>query len=252
MLGIGVNTAIFSVLSAVLFKPLPFPDPDRLVLIMQSFQGAPTQVWSSRAEVVHWQRQSDVLENVGAWKTVVFDYTAGDAPLSVRAGTVTEGYFRALRTTFIVGRGFAPEEGLPGAAKTVVVSHAFWSRRLNGDPDILGKAIPLNGEPHTVIGITSGRFRRPRPRHSRNRRARGLGTASAGREHDRHGPSPRRIRASQRLESRTKLLGNVSRLRSAEYRERFLSQTIHWPSGVSRLCLCEMPSFVTLARCSSC
>jgi predicted permease len=158
VLGIGVNTAIFSVLSAVLFKPLPFPEPDRLVLIMQSFRGAPTQVWSSRAEVVHWQRQSDVLEDVAAWKTVMFDYAAGDAPLSVRTGTVTESYFRALRTSFVAGRGFAPEEGLPGAAKTVVVSHAFWTRRLNADPEILGKAIPLNGEPHTVIGITRADF----------------------------------------------------------------------------------------------
>jgi hypothetical protein len=174
VLGIGVNTAIFSVLSAVLFKPLPFSDPDRLVLIMQSFRGAPTQVWSSPAEVAHWQRHSDVLEDVGAWKTVLFDYTAGDAPLSVRAGTVTEGYFRALRTSFIAGRGFAPGEDLPGAAKTVVISHAFRTRRLNGDPGVLGKAIPLNGEPHTVIGITSADFD---VLHD-GRRGRGISSAS--------------------------------------------------------------------------
>ena len=158
VLGIGVNTAIFSVLSAVLFKPLPFSDPDRLVLIMQSFRGGATQVWSSPAEVVHWQRQSDVLKDVAAWKTVLFDYTAGDTPLSVRTGTVTEGYFRALRASFSAGRGFAPDEDLPGAAKTVVISHAFWTRWLNADPGVLGKAIRLNGEPHTVIGITSAGF----------------------------------------------------------------------------------------------
>jgi putative ABC transport system permease protein len=158
VLGIGVNTAIFSVFSAVVLKPLPFPDPDRLVLLMQSFRGAQTQVWSSRAEVAHWQQQSDVLEDVAAWKTVLFDYTAGDAPLSVKTGTVTEPYFRALRAPFTAGRGFAPEETLPGAAKTVVISHAFWSRRLNADPEILGKAIPLNGEPHTVVGVTRADF----------------------------------------------------------------------------------------------
>jgi putative ABC transport system permease protein len=95
---------------------------------------------------------------VAAWRTVVFDYTAGDVPLSVRTGTVTEPYFRALRAPFTAGRGLAPEEDLPGAAKTVVISHAFWSRRLNADPEILGKAIPLNGEPHTVIGITRADF----------------------------------------------------------------------------------------------
>jgi putative ABC transport system permease protein len=158
MLGIGVNTAIFSVLSAVLLKPLPFPDPDRLVLIMQSFRAAPTDVWSSPAEVVYWQSQSDMLEDVAAWKTVMFDYAAGDVPLTIRTGTVTEGYFRALRTSFVAGRGFAPEEDRPGAGKTVVISHAFWARRLNGDAEILGKAISLNGEPHTVIGITSADF----------------------------------------------------------------------------------------------
>lgn len=158
VLGIGVNTAVFSVLSAVLLRPLPFPDPDRLVLLMQSFRGAPTIVWSSHAEVAHWQRQTDVLEDVTAWKTVLFDYTAGDSPLSIKTGTVAEPYFRALRAPFIAGRGFAPDEDLPGAAKTVVISHAFWVRRLNEDADIVGKAIPLNGEPYTVIGITRADF----------------------------------------------------------------------------------------------
>ena len=158
VLGIGVNTAIFSVVSAVLLKPLPFPEPDRLVRIMHDLRGAPTELWSSPADVQHWQRQADILEDVGVWKTVLFDYAAGDVPLSITTGMVTEGYFRALRTTFVAGRAFAPQEDLPGAAKTVVISHAFWTRRLNADPEILGKTIPLNGEPHTVLGITSADF----------------------------------------------------------------------------------------------
>ncbi len=181
---------------------------------------------------------------------MLFDYTAGDTPLSVRTGTVTEGYFRALRTTFIAGRGFAPEEDLPGAA-TVVISHAFWTRRLNGDPEVLGKAIPLNGEPHTVIGITSADF----DVHDLDIRGTGepdvwvplqLGANTTD--------TVPRLDAFARLNAG--VTHEVARQRLAasvtEYRDRFPFPEDSLAEWVSRLCPCAMPSFGTLARCSSC
>jgi hypothetical protein len=125
MLGIGVNTAIFSVVNAVLLKPLPFPEPDRLLSVLHTANGAPTQVYASPAHFMHWREQSDVLEDVAAWRTASLDYTAGDVPVSVTAGSVSAAYFRALRATFVAGRGFSAEEDRPGAGNTVVISHDF-------------------------------------------------------------------------------------------------------------------------------
>jgi predicted permease len=156
--GIGANTATFSVVNAVLLKPLPFPDPDRLVFIVQSFNGAPTMVWASPTDFAHWRSQTETLEDVTAWHNVSLDYTAGDVPESVTASSVSEAYFRALGATFVAGRSFSSEEDSPGAGSTVVLSHEFWTRRLNADPDVVGTTISLNGVAHTVLGITTEDF----------------------------------------------------------------------------------------------
>jgi predicted permease len=157
-LGIGINTAIFSVVNAVLLKPLPYPDPDRLVALLHAENGAPTKIFASQAHFSHWQTQTESLEDVVAWRTVSFDYTAGDMPASVTAGTVTEAYFRALGAPFVAGRAPAPDEHVAGTGKVVVVSHRFWLRRLGGDAGALGSTLALNGAPHTIVGITAPGF----------------------------------------------------------------------------------------------
>jgi predicted permease len=159
VLGIGANTAIFSLANTVLLRPLPFPDPERLVLVAQSFKGKQYPwIVSTPANFVYWREQADVLENVAAWRDVSLDYTAGDAVQTVTATAVSESYFRALGATFAVGRAFSQDEDAPNAGSFVVLSHQFWTRQLNGDPEILGKTINLNGVPTTVLGVTARGF----------------------------------------------------------------------------------------------
>jgi putative ABC transport system permease protein len=156
--GIGVNTAIFSVFNAVLLKPVPFPGPDRLVFVLNSQSGNPGGAAASPAKFMHYRAQTDVLEDVTAIRTVPVNYTAGDIPEQITAGTVSDTYFDLLRAPFAAGRGFAPGEDLPGAPRTVVLSYGFWQQRLGGDPDIIGRTISLSGNAHTVIGIAAPGF----------------------------------------------------------------------------------------------
>jgi predicted permease len=157
-LGIGVNTAIFSIVNAVLLKPVPFPEPDRLVLLMNSQDGNPTGPASSPAKFMHWRAQTDVLEDVAAFRTNQMNYTGGETPERINATQVSEAYFRALGTPIVQGRPFAQEEDLPGAPKVALISSNFWAQRLNGDPDIVGKPISLSGDTYTVIGIVGREF----------------------------------------------------------------------------------------------
>jgi len=159
VLGIGANTAIFSLANAVLFNPLPFPAPERLVLVAHSFKGEPFPwVVSTPASFVYWREQTDVLEDVAAWRSVSLDYTAGDAVRTVNATAVSEAYFRALGATFAAGRAFSRDEDAPNAGSFVVLSHRFWTRRLNADPEIVGKTINLDGVATTVLGVTAMSF----------------------------------------------------------------------------------------------
>jgi predicted permease len=157
-LGIGVNTSVFSVVNAVLLRPLPYPEPERLVALLQNHNGVPTAIVASPSHFTHWRALNDVFEDVVAWRTASFDYTEGDTPASVTAGNVSEGYFRTLGATFTAGRALAADEHVPGAANAVVISHGFWTRGLGGRPDAVGSTLPLNGTPYTVVGITSPAF----------------------------------------------------------------------------------------------
>ena len=158
VLGIGATTAVFSVVNTVLLKPLPYPQPDRLVSLLQKDNGVPVAIFATPAQFSHWRELTDIFEDVVAWRTVSFDYGRGDVPASVTAGAVSDGYFRTLGAQFAAGRGLAPDEHSAGAAAVVVVSHRFWLRQLGGDPDVVGTTLPLNGVPHTVVGVTSSEF----------------------------------------------------------------------------------------------
>ena len=156
--GIGVNTAVFSVLDKVLLAPVRVPEPERLVFVMnKSNDGVPIPL-ASPLNFTHWQTQTDVLEDVAAWRTLSLGYLAGDTPDTVTVGTVSADYFRAVRAPFAAGRGFSPADDAPGAPGTAVLSHAFWTQRLGAGPEALGSTISLSGRAYTIVGIAARDF----------------------------------------------------------------------------------------------
>jgi predicted permease len=152
-LGIGANTAIFSVVNAVLLKPVPFPEPERVVFFMNvSPQGSGPA--ASPAKFAHWNQQTSVIESAGAYRFNVVNYTSGAFPEQLSAGQVSADFFKVIRVPFAHGRSFSTEEDRPGGPRVVVLSHGLWQRRFASDPAIIGKTLSLSGEPHVVIGIT--------------------------------------------------------------------------------------------------
>jgi putative ABC transport system permease protein len=156
-LGIGTNTAIFSVVNSVLLKPAPFPDPDRLVLFQNtSPQGAGTG--ASPTKFQHWREQTSVVQDVAAFRTGVVNLTGGAFPEQLQSAQVSADYFRLFGATTFRGRTFTPEEDLPHGEKVAVISYGLWNRRFAADPQMVGKTISLGGDLHVVIGILSPGF----------------------------------------------------------------------------------------------
>jgi predicted permease len=151
-LGIGANTAIFSVVNAVLLRPVAFPDPDRLVFLMNSSPNG-TGPAASPAKFQHYRQQSSVLTDVSAFNTGLVNYNAGGGPEQLRSGRVSADFFHLLAVPMTMGRTFNAAEDAPGGGKVVVLSRTAWERKFSSDPDILNKAISLSGEPFQVIGV---------------------------------------------------------------------------------------------------
>jgi putative ABC transport system permease protein len=151
-LGIGANTAIFSVVNAVLLKPVSFPNPDRLVVFMNtSPQGSGPA--ASPAKFEHYRQQATVVEDVAAFRTGVVNYTGGSFPEQLRSGQVSAQFFRLFGAPVIRGRTFSADEDLPLGQKVAVLSQQVWETRFNSDPDVTGKTISLGGEPYTIVGV---------------------------------------------------------------------------------------------------
>jgi predicted permease len=157
-LAIGANTAIFSVFNAVVLEPLPFPEADRLVQLVNTVNGEPNDTGVSPPTYWHFSAQTDVIEDVGAYRFASVNYSAGDVLERVPASQVTEPYFRTFGASMALGRPFVADEDVRGAAKTAVVSYDFWMQRLGGDAGVIGSTIRLNGSPHTVVGVTAQAF----------------------------------------------------------------------------------------------
>ena len=156
-IGIGANAAIFSVVNAVLLKPVPFPDPDRLVMFMNTNpQGSGRN--ASPAKFQHWRAQTRVVQDVAAFRSNIVNFTGGGVPEQLRAGEVSADYFRLLGAPIFRGRTFSAEEDRPGGERVVVLSHGLWRRRFASDPAVIGKTMSLSGDPHTVIGIIGPEF----------------------------------------------------------------------------------------------
>jgi predicted permease len=156
-LGIGSNTAIFSIVNTVLLKPPNFPDPDRLVVFQSTnpngaFQGA------SPAKFAHWRAQSDVVELVSVSRQNTINWTGNDTPEQLKAGQVSADYFQLFGAKIILGRSFSQAEDLPNGPHVTLIGESLWTRRFARDPQILSKSIQLGGEPHSIVGVISNDF----------------------------------------------------------------------------------------------
>src|SRR5579863_5627195 len=151
-LGIGANTAIFSVVYGVLLRPLPYADSARLV-VMKSNQ--------SRVDLEDVKERSQLLDAGSAVKIQPMDFTGGREPVRLDAGLIDGQFFSVLGIKPALGRGITPQEDQVGGPRLVVLSHAFWQEQLGADPQVLGKSIPLSGQPYTVIGVMPADFSMP-------------------------------------------------------------------------------------------
>ena len=158
-LGIGANTAIFSVVNAVLLQPLSYPDPDRLVeLELSSPQGNGNVTSIPKFNV--WREQTDVFDSVAAYdfSGPGINLTGGDRPELIKGIHVSADYFRVFGAPVALGRTFTPEEDRPGGPAVVVISNGLWRNRFGGDPGILNRTIDLGQEPYTIIGVIGATY----------------------------------------------------------------------------------------------
>lgn len=153
-LGVGANTAVFSLLNAVLLRPLPYDQPDRLVLVWESapfFNLHDSPV--SPANYTDWRTRSRSFEEMGALEDRPYRLAGDGASEVVQGSLATASLFRVLRTRPALGRIFLEQEDRPGSAKVVMISDGFWRRRFNADSNVIGKTIRLDEEQHTVVGV---------------------------------------------------------------------------------------------------
>ncbi|HEU0091249.1 MAG TPA: ABC transporter permease [Vicinamibacteria bacterium] len=157
-LGVGANTAIFSVVNAMLLQPLPYPAADRLVMVWTTTgSGNNAAAWP---EYLDWRAQSRAFEEMGVWRGQSVTLTGGDAePDRAFGAFVSASFFDVVGARARLGRTFRPEETDPTTAQPVaVISHGLWTRRFGADPGIVGRTLVLNGQPRTVVGVLGPEF----------------------------------------------------------------------------------------------
>ena len=161
-LGIGVNAAIFTVVNAVLLQPLPYPEPDRLMMVWtyNPRQGFDKDV-GTYPNFEDWRSASATFERMSAYFGANATLTGAGDPTQLRGARVTHEFFETMGVAPGHGRGFAPENGQPGGERVVVLSHGLWTGRFGADPTIVGRQIVLNGLSHEVVGVMPAAFAHP-------------------------------------------------------------------------------------------
>jgi len=150
-LGIGATTAMFAAIHAVLMKPLPYAEPDRLVRI---YMDSPPNKWSfSVADYLALEEQQTSFQQVAGYARSAMTFTTDGVAERIRGRVVSPSYFSLLGTRPRLGRDFISADGQPGGDRSVIVSHGFWTRRLGGEESVLGRPIQLDGEPYMVVGV---------------------------------------------------------------------------------------------------
>jgi len=153
-LGIGANTAIFSVVNGVLLRPLPYGEPERLVVLRQTLaQPATPSLGFSEKELLDYRAASQTLEGLVEYHTMSFTLLGGAEAQRVQTGVVSPDFFDLLGVTPLIGRNFRAEDDLPGADAVLMLSYDYWQRRHGGDPKVVGKVFQMNNRPHTVVGV---------------------------------------------------------------------------------------------------
>ncbi len=159
-LGIGANTAIFSVVNGVVLRPLPYPEPDRLADVYASSSGRRSNM--SQPDLRDIQAETASFDALVGYRSSGFALTGmGDAEV-VRGGRLTDPILEVFGLTPVLGRDIRTEENVPGGPRVVVIGHTLWLERFGGAKDVLGKTVELNGEPHEVVGVAPADFDFPR------------------------------------------------------------------------------------------
>jgi putative ABC transport system permease protein len=162
-LGIGANTAIFSVVNALLMRPLPYSNPDQLVMVWENLRkdNNPHNAVAP-ANFVDWKQQSKSFQQMAAFTAPVnYNFSGGDVPERVVAARVSAGFFQMLGVQPVQGRLFNDEEDQPGNNQVILISNSLWQRRFGGDPSVVGKTFTLSERTFTLVGILPAGFRMP-------------------------------------------------------------------------------------------
>ena len=149
-LGIGATTAIFSVVYATMLAPLPYPNPDQLVLVWSQVHGNDNNV--SVQDYLDWRAQNKTFQSMIAWRSGSFNLATEDRPEQVRGMLTGPGWYSMIGVEFFKGRDFVPEEGEPGKDREVILTHDTWEQ-MGSDPNIIGKTMRIDLEPYTVVGV---------------------------------------------------------------------------------------------------
>jgi len=157
-LGIGANTAIFTVVYGVLFRPLPFPEADRIVELVEMNQGQSGEMDLTATQLQRLREFGQVFEHIAGWTDVGFNVAVGNAAEHVRGTPVSADYFQVLGVHPAIGREFLPEEDRGEGQRVAILSHALWKRRFGGELSAIGQKILLSGEAYSVIGVMPAGF----------------------------------------------------------------------------------------------
>ena len=149
-LGIGANTAIFTVVYSTLLAPMPYPQPDQLVMVWSKVQGFNNSI--AAQDFKDWKEQNTVFQDICAWTGGSFNLATKDQPEYVEGQSTTPGMYKMMGVQFRYGRDFLPEEGVAGKDHVVILLNKLW-KRLGSDPNIVGKQVQINGSPYTVVGV---------------------------------------------------------------------------------------------------
>src|SRR5215472_14301415 len=164
-LGIGANTAIFTVVNSILLRPLPYRDPARLVAIWDTYRPSYPKLGVSPVEYDAWLRQTDIFEEVARYRYVAIgketNLTGGREPIRVQPTCASSSFFSILGVHPLLGRAFVAADDAPNAAPIALISHRLWVDYFAANPALIGAPIQLNGQAFTVVGVLPADFRLP-------------------------------------------------------------------------------------------